>query len=55
MKDIAAKAKVYDYETETLRGGCPLCGGNLIGNPRLKYRCQSCNMLFSEEMAKGKK
>ncbi len=29
-----------------IKNGCPLCGGDVIGNDEVKYYCKHCNMLF---------
>ncbi len=30
-----------------VKHGCPLCGGDVVGNERLGYYCKHCNLLFS--------
>lgn len=33
----------------TVKGGCPICKGDVKGNDHAKYFCQKCNILFSKE------
>ena len=30
-----------------VKHGCPLCGGDVVGNDKLGYYCKHCNLLFS--------
>ncbi len=30
-----------------VKQGCPLCGGDVVGNDKLGYYCKHCNLLFS--------
>ena len=30
-----------------VKNGCPLCGGDVVGNDDVKYYCKRCNLLFN--------
>ncbi len=31
-----------------VKNGCPLCGGDVVGNDDVKYYCKRCNLLFNK-------
>ena len=34
-------------EVYTVKGGCPVCRGDVTGNDSSLYFCAKCNLLFS--------
>ena len=33
----------------TIKCGCPLCNGDVVGNEKYMYLCKNCFILFREE------
>ena len=39
--------------TETVTGGCPICGGDVKGDDTHLFYCDECNILFARHSLKG--